>query len=47
VVAANFSGEDVALTVPEVGRTSLLSTNYASPGEPALLRPWEARIHRT
>ncbi len=47
VVAANFTSEDVELALPETEGTRLLSTNYPDEGTPGLLRPWEARIHRT
>ncbi len=47
VVAANFSDEEVELSLPETEGTTLLGTNYPEAGPPAVLRPWEARIHRS
>jgi oligo-1,6-glucosidase len=45
LVLGNFSGEDAAVDLPELGGELVLG-NYPDAGEPGVLRPWEARILR-
>ena len=43
LVACNVSGENLELP-SDLGAGDLILGNYAEPGEPHWLRPWEARI---
>ncbi len=45
LVLGNFSGESVAVALPEAGGELVLG-NYADAGEELVLRPWEARVLR-
>src|SRR3954462_5008221 len=45
LVLGNFSGEDAVVELDDPGGELVLG-NYGDPGEPGVLRPWEARILR-
>jgi oligo-1,6-glucosidase len=46
LVLGNFSGATAAFAIPGWEGAELLVGNYADPGDPGALRPWEARVHR-